>query len=223
VAGAGAAGGAASVLFALVTDVPIGAAIRTVAIVFLGTFAGLVGVYVLANSDRKDVVRCLVFAFLCGFSWKPLLEAGQVYVQTVTKQAGAVQQASKVDAETASLEKATSSDTTQLAATIRNVGASAEAANTKLPSVTTRAAREKVSASTTKAIDAIGTVGAKAPATASENLLTLGSAAAASGDTANARRAVLHLDRLAATAPPLQRRLYESRAATLRGRLMLRP
>jgi hypothetical protein len=68
VAVAGSAGGLGSILFALVTDVPIGTVLRSVAVVILGMFAGLVGVYVLANSDRKDVVRCLVFTFLCGFS-----------------------------------------------------------------------------------------------------------------------------------------------------------
>ncbi len=43
----------------------------------LGAGAGFIGVYVVANSDRRDLVRCLAFAVLCGFAWRVIYEGGE--------------------------------------------------------------------------------------------------------------------------------------------------
>lgn len=46
----------------------------------LGMGAAYIGVYLLANSDRKDLLRCLGFALACGFAWKPVYEAGSALI-----------------------------------------------------------------------------------------------------------------------------------------------
>lgn len=54
----------------------------------LGMGAGFIGVYVIANSDTRALFRCLGFALLCGFSWKPVYDAGGALIkQTTTRQA----------------------------------------------------------------------------------------------------------------------------------------
>jgi len=47
----------------------------------LGTGAGFIGVYVIANSDTRSLLRCLGFALLCGFSWKPVYDGGEAIVK----------------------------------------------------------------------------------------------------------------------------------------------
>lgn len=78
----GGAGGALSWLFTLAAGLPrvvtpwwAAAAIG----IPLGAGAAFVGVY-LANSSPAPPARCLAFALLCGFSWRPVLEAGSAVV-----------------------------------------------------------------------------------------------------------------------------------------------
>jgi hypothetical protein len=47
-----------------------------------GMLAACLGVYLLANTDRKDFARCLCFAAACGLAWKPVLDAGTEVVKT---------------------------------------------------------------------------------------------------------------------------------------------
>lgn len=56
-----------------------------VASTVLGTGAAFVGVYVIANTDTRDFLRCLGFALLCGFSWKPVYDAGSALVNQQIK------------------------------------------------------------------------------------------------------------------------------------------
>jgi hypothetical protein len=82
VAGAGAFGGLIGVLASQVLKQPFPAGLLTVyaAAPVLGGGAGLIGVYLLANSDRKDIVRCMVFSMVCGIVWKPVFDAGSAIV-----------------------------------------------------------------------------------------------------------------------------------------------
>ena len=56
--------------------------------IVLGMGASFIGVYVIANSDTRALFRCLGFALLCGFSWKPVYDAGGALIkQTTTRHA----------------------------------------------------------------------------------------------------------------------------------------
>ena len=139
VAVAGSAGGLGSILFALVTDVPIGTVLRSVAVVILGMFAGLVGVYVLANSDRRDVVAvprlCLPSVASPGSrSSKP----GKSTFRPSPSRRPRCSKPRRPEDQAASLQKAPPADAAQLDAEVRDVAAAAGEANQKLPAVTTR-------------------------------------------------------------------------------------
>lgn len=47
----------------------------------LGMGAAFIGVYVIAYSDTRALMRCLGFALLCGVSWKPIFDAGDALVK----------------------------------------------------------------------------------------------------------------------------------------------
>lgn len=47
----------------------------------LGMGAAFIGVYVIAHSDTRALMRCLGFALLCGVSWKPIFDAGDALVE----------------------------------------------------------------------------------------------------------------------------------------------
>lgn len=72
---AGAVGGAGAVLYASYLQGDASGSYRAPCV--LGVFAAVIGVYVVAHTDRKDAARALAFALLCGLCWKPVLEAGQ--------------------------------------------------------------------------------------------------------------------------------------------------
>ena len=68
-------------------DNGIGVAIATN--MFLGAVAGFIGVYALKVDSPRFVPHTLALALLCGFAWKPTLEAGREYVATQTAEAEA--------------------------------------------------------------------------------------------------------------------------------------
>jgi hypothetical protein len=82
VTGAGAFGGLIGVLASqmLKQSFPTGLLAVYAAAPVLGGGAGLIGVYLLASSDRKDIVRCMVFSMVCGMVWKPVFDAGSAIV-----------------------------------------------------------------------------------------------------------------------------------------------
>lgn len=45
------------------------------ALVFVGAFAAVVGVFFLANSDTNELKHTLAFALICGLAWEPVLKA----------------------------------------------------------------------------------------------------------------------------------------------------
>lgn len=47
----------------------------------LGAGAAPVGVYVLANADMRFPSRALALAMVCGFAWKPVLDAGAAVIK----------------------------------------------------------------------------------------------------------------------------------------------
>lgn len=75
----GAAGGALSWVFAVTVGLPLAVTNWLVALPAasaLGAGASFLGIYLLAGTDTAQANRCLAFALLCGFSWKPVFDAG---------------------------------------------------------------------------------------------------------------------------------------------------
>ncbi len=76
----GAIGGGLSWLFTIAGGGHLGSLSTPQAVltsILLGAGAGFIGVYVVANSDRRDLMRCLAFAVLCGFAWRVVYEGGE--------------------------------------------------------------------------------------------------------------------------------------------------
>lgn len=48
---------------------------------FLGLAAGLFGVYLLAKTDTRHAIHCLMFAAACGMSWAPIFDGASALVQ----------------------------------------------------------------------------------------------------------------------------------------------
>jgi hypothetical protein len=94
---AGAAGGFLSWVYALVLGqpLPVQGFIAIPACVVLGIGASFIGVYVIANTDTSAFLRAAGFAFLCGFSWKPIYDAGSALITQHTNERQA--QTSAVD------------------------------------------------------------------------------------------------------------------------------
>jgi len=92
----GAIGGSLSLVYAATVGQPIPGSlwVAVPGSVVLGTFAAFIGVYVIANTDTSDFLRCLGFSLLCGFAWKPVYDAGSALVtqQTRATQIDKVQQ-----------------------------------------------------------------------------------------------------------------------------------
>src|ERR1700680_2125218 len=79
---AGACGGFGSWLWAISgvgTKMALSPPLAIVVSVFLGALAAVVGVLV-ANTDQKDLVRATAFAVLCGFCWRPVIDAAQAFM-----------------------------------------------------------------------------------------------------------------------------------------------
>ncbi|SFC35404.1 hypothetical protein [Tropicimonas isoalkanivorans] len=70
---------------------------------FLGAFSGGLFIFLLANTDREDIPRLVILATLSGFFWKPVIEAGQLYInksreeQLATKASDAIQEIAELN------------------------------------------------------------------------------------------------------------------------------
>jgi hypothetical protein len=102
----GAIGGGLSLVYAATVGQPIQGSlwVAVPGSVVLGTFAAFIGVYVIANTDTSDFLRCLGFSLLCGFAWKPVYDAGSALVtqQTRANQIAKVQQLNETVGEAVS-------------------------------------------------------------------------------------------------------------------------
>ena len=84
---AGAVGGFASWAYGWIFNSPVPGGFWSLPLsMFFGAFAAGAGVYVLANSNTAAFGRLLFFAALCGFSWKPVMDAGSAFVNQTIEQ-----------------------------------------------------------------------------------------------------------------------------------------
>ena len=158
----------------------------------VGMGAAVIAIYFLTNTDRKDWMRCLAFAFVCGIGWKPVYEASGVYLKTRLAENPAVAHAEKAQDVAASLSD--KSSPAEVSAGLSSLTNSVVQAHDALPDVPTPAAQDKVEQSTAQAVSAIQRVALAEPAAASNSLAAVGTSAVERGDTANARVALHALE-----------------------------
>jgi hypothetical protein len=224
VVAAGAFGGVASLMFALVTQQPLGHALDNAAVIVLAMGAAPIGVYVIGNSDRREVMRCLTFAFLCGFAWRPVYEGGTVYVKTLAQQSGALRSAQQASQAARDLRGTTTATAGAAPARVAAVSEAAVKATSTLPSAATDAARDAVTETNLHAVSALAGAGRYQPSLTSQALAQIGVVAAQKGDSVSARQALVALDSIGSTAralPPVTRQLVlENRQAVLRAMVL---
>lgn len=114
--GAGAVGGLAGWLIGVVTTNDLGTRwmLDMLTSILCGGLAAGVAIYLIANTNTAQAMRCMFFAVVCGMSWKPVLQAGM-----------------KV-ADTAVTHQEVSDQKSQLQATINNASANGTAPATLL-------------------------------------------------------------------------------------------
>ena len=95
---AGAVGGICGVLasFLLKQSFPGGMVTACLAAPFLGALAAFAGIFLIANTDRTDRLRCLAFASICGFVWNPVLNAASALVTVRASRAAAEKDTGKL-------------------------------------------------------------------------------------------------------------------------------
>lgn|GEM_PF-7121769 len=75
--------------------------------VFLGMVAGFVGTYAIKLSSSRVLMHSLALALLCGFAWKPMLEAGKELVTTRLQESGVSQRLDEARKRIEDLKSAT--------------------------------------------------------------------------------------------------------------------
>jgi hypothetical protein len=180
----------------------------------VGMGAAVIAIYFLTNTDRKDWMRCLAFAFVCGIGWKPVYEASGVYLKTRLAESTAVAHADKAQDAAASLtEKSTPA---QVTSALTSLTSSVVQAQNALPQVSTPAAQDKVEKTTADAVGAIERIATTQPAEASSSLALVGNSAVQRGDTTSARVALRALETI-----QLNPRLDPTAAAGVRSRTFM--
>ena len=217
VVGIGALGGVASLLFAVATGEPIASPLYCISVVLLAAGAAPIGVYVISNSDRRDLTRCLILAFLCGFAWRPVYEGGTVYIKTLSQQSDALKHAVSTRAAAGDFMRVTRDQPERSDERVEALTTSAVEAVKNLPDASPPAAKAQVSQATNEAVAAIQSISNARPSVASHALTTIGVSAAEKGDTLTARRALRALDALESQAgalpQPTRTVLLQNRAA----------
>lgn len=69
----------------------------------LGAGASFLGVYLLANARPSPALHCLAFALLCGFSWKPVFEAGSALFNRSLQTRAVTMEAAELEERTRSV------------------------------------------------------------------------------------------------------------------------
>ncbi|MDP9361354.1 MAG: hypothetical protein M3P29_07885 [Acidobacteriota bacterium] len=106
VIGSGAGGGLVSWAFTIMTGATFGLDVWSALplCMILGTAAALVAVYVVTPTDVTKTGKLIGFALLCGFLWKPVLDAGRV---VISQRIQAAQTAAEVKTHVSELKSAT--------------------------------------------------------------------------------------------------------------------
>ncbi|HEY0783221.1 MAG TPA: hypothetical protein VGE98_12250 [Thermoanaerobaculia bacterium] len=132
--------------------------------ILLGAGAAAIGVYIIANTDLRNVPKALAFSILCGFSWQIVYDAGSAAMtrtaakDTVTESATrATAAARKVEASSTPPTKATVQEITTNTDAALNAAQKSESPEAKKTATTTAEIALKAVQKDPAAVGQIGT------------------------------------------------------------------
>jgi hypothetical protein len=148
------------------------------AALLLGGVAAGIGVYVLANTDLKQVGRAVFFSVLCGMFFRPVFKAGGDFLSGVLTQASAQSQSSDVQQSTQELNQAvTAQPSEQVQTAVQKTGEKTATLVQQSATVPDEALKADLQAKSAKAVDAIVAAAPKAPDSSVKSLYQIGLAA----------------------------------------------
>jgi len=201
---AGTAGGFASWAYGWISGNPVAGGFWSLPLsLFFGAFAAGVGVFVLANTDTSAFGRLVFFAALCGFSWKPVLDAGTAFVkQSITEQAqhqsdlAASDEAEQIVGLAAALTNASSEVVAQQ---FQSVAASLTDALESASTISDPKMSKQAQSNLTTAVRTLALVAPKAPSITIPELQKVSATAEAIGDKKTSLVTSASLNLLAST------------------------
>jgi hypothetical protein len=170
------------------------------ALIIVGGVAAVFGVYLLANSDLKQLPHTLAFALLCGVFWQPIFDAAKLYVQHSTTQREASQQQIQTEALAAVVA---SGDPATVKSKIENTTNTTTELLAKLPTVQDADLKSKVVEQSNQAVELVSKAADKDPGATVANLQKIGETAVQNGQPEVASNVLLKLNTLKAQNPAM--------------------
>ncbi|HZR29733.1 MAG TPA: hypothetical protein VFA71_13220 [Terriglobales bacterium] len=184
------------------------------ALIIVGGVAAIFGVYLIANSDIKELPHTLAFALLCGVFWQPIFDAAKLYVQhSVT-----VRQGSEQQSMTQNLAAVVASGDQNTVKT--KLDETANATTEVLSSLSTvqdRELKQKLVQQSNEAVDQVSKASDKAPDTTVESLQKIGEAAVQSGQPELAGRVLSKLNAIKIQNPALAPNIEKANERIVKG------
>ena len=161
------------------SSMPFGPILAIPGSIVLGMGAAIIGVYLIAHSDTRLFMRCLAFAMMCGFCWKPIYDAGSAAIAQSIGKARAAEQTEALAGLSAAQTALASTPAGQVNVAMANLS---DAAARLVNSVNEGDAASRVVAEVKlrEMIAAISGRASEAPVTAAETLARVGAISLAS-------------------------------------------
>ena len=184
------------------------------ALIVVGGVAAVFGVYLIANSNIKELPHTLAFALLCGVFWQPIFDASKLYIQhsvsvrqgsqqqNMTQNLAAVVASGNENAVKTKLDETTNATTEVLSS---------------LSTVQDRELKQKLVEQSNEAVDQVSKASDKAPDATVENLQRIGEAAVQSGQPEVAGRVLSKLNAIKAQNPALAPNVEKANERIVKG------
>ncbi len=167
------------------------------AAIVLGIGASIIGVYLLANSDIQAVIRCLAFAALCGFAWKPIYDGGAALIQQQFDNASVAEWFNQVQAANDAIAQ---SPPEEQAKSVEEATRSAVELLRVRPKISDPTLRQKTDQEIKRTLELIEEFGKRQPDKATEAITTLSVAGSFAGSSEIAEVAAGSLENVASEA-----------------------
>src|SRR6266568_4455372 len=197
---AGALGGLAAWGYGLVLGDPAPGGVWAVpAAIFLGAFAAGIGVFVLTNTDTSAFARTMFFAALCGFVWRPVLDAGKASLDQAIQQKQNKEAANLGDQVAELASNLTNTPPSQLPNKLEAINDAAVAAVDSLPEVNNVRVKREIESKVSAALRTVSQFAPQNPQVASKVIQSVGEAGAKNQSPKISNEAVTSLEKLSAT------------------------
>jgi len=184
------------------------------ALIVVGGVAAVFGVYLIANSDIKELPHTLAFALLCGVFWQPIFDAAKLYIQhSVTERQGSQQQSMTQNLATV----VASGDQNAVKTKLDETANATTEVLSGLSTVQDSELKQKLVEQSNQAVDQVSKASDKAPDATVENLQRIGEAAVQSGQTEVAGHVLSKLNALKAQNPALAPNIEKANDRIVKG------